>query len=223
MSLVSLTTCARRGMYLAKVRYATRFLSTVSSGNSETDPERKDQKSVARLNAERIQDYLEKYGFDSHREASIVPQVQLSYQVSDDDKLLGRVQKRIPPVSGKIPTIETIAQFLEDSHGAFDVDILDVREKAPFADWLVVCSGRTERHVRVIADGIKDDMRQCGILVDGDVVGIVGSASSDWKAVDVGSVVIHVMTEDARELYDLEGLWKPDRIEVDTQTGDGVN
>lgn len=163
-----------------------------------------------------MREYLDKYG--SHREAIIAPHAHTNDQGPVVEKPATRLKKHIPPVTGKIPPIETIGKTLEDLHGAFDVEILDVREKAPFADWLIVCSGRTERHVRVIADGIKDDMRQCGILVDGDVVGIAGGASSDWKAVDVGNVVVHVMTEDTRQWYDLEGLWKPDRLNRDSET-----
>lgn len=56
------------------------------------------------------------------------------------------------------------------------------------------------------------DMRRSGVLVDGEVVGICGTDAADWKAVDIGSVVVHVMTEEARIMYDLEGLWTPDSV-----------
>lgn len=206
MRLTHLSKFAQRVLTVERTEPSVRQLCTVSKADSLTRTKDKGS-NVAELNAERMRNYLEKYG--SQRDTVIAPDAFMK----ESNQPRAPLKKYIPVVTGEVPAIGTIGQLLEDSHGAFDVDILDVREKAPFADWLLVCTGRTERHVRVIADGIKDDMRQCGVLVDGDVIGIVGSQSSDWKAVDVGNVVVHVMTEEARSTYDLEGLWKPDKME----------
>lgn len=92
--------------------------------------------------------------------------------------------------------------------------MLDVRTKAPFADWLIICSAHTSSHVRAIADGITQDMRQCGLLIAGEVVGVCGRDSDDWMVVDVGPVLVHVMTEDARAHYALERLWTSE-VEID--------
>lgn len=202
----------RRFLVASRTRQNLRQVSTTSATSFPTT-EKKSGKSTAELNADRLREYLEKYG--SQRDTVIAPDAFLT----ESSEPKAPLKKYIPVVTGEVPDMETIGRFLEDSHGAFDVETLDVREKAQFADWLVVCCGRTDRHVRVIADGIKDDMRRCGVLVDGDVVGIVGNESSDWKAVDVGNVVVHVMTEEARSLYDLEGLWKPDKVDEDETRG----
>lgn len=60
-------------------------------------------------------------------------------------------------------------------------------------------------------------MRRSSVLVDGDIVGVCGTDAADWKAVDIGPVVVHVMTEEARKLYDLEGLWVPEQMSVEAQ------
>lgn len=205
---------ARRFLVAYRSRQNLRQVCSTSATTSSTTG-KKSGKSIAELNADRMREYLEKYG--SQRDTMVAPDAFMAESPEPKEPL----KKYIPVVTGEVPDIKTIGRLLEDSHGAFDVETLDVREKAPFADWLVVCCGRTDRHVRVIADGIKDDMRRCDVLVDGDVVGIVGNESSDWKAVDVGNVVVHVMTEEARRMYDLEGLWKPDKLQED-ETQDTV-
>lgn len=201
----TLARMARHAAALQRTGPTVRFFCIGSIGGVSTKTE--DGAGVAEQNRERMRSYLEKYG--SLRDTQLTPDGIMM----DSTSVKSPLRKQIPVVTGNLPPIEDIGRMLEDSHGAFNVDILDVRDKAPFADWLIVCTGRTERHVRVIADGIKEDMRQCGILVGGDVVGIVGNESNDWKAIDVGNVVVHVMTEEARHTYDLEGLWKPDKID----------
>lgn len=110
-------------------------------------------------------------------------------------------------------------------HGAGGVAVLDVSEKAPFANVLIVCTGMSEKHVRAIACGVRDDMRALDVRVDGDVVHAGGEGG--WMLVDLGSVVVHVMTEEIRDLYRIEELWVPDSVvgedaeEVGEGEGDG--
>lgn len=158
-------------------------------------------KSIANQNEERARQYLQRYS--SQGDAF------LDQPLSDSTPM---PKKSIPVITGNLPDVNLIAKQLEDAHGAYAISTLDVRVKAHFADWMVVCCGRTERHVRAIADGIKDDMRQAGVRVGGDMVGICGRDDPDWMAVDVGPIVVHVMTNEARDHYDLEGLWMPERV-----------
>lgn len=169
--------------------------------SSASEPESTVSKSLAEQNEERARMYLQRYS-------------------SQGDAVLKRAaiqpaplrKKSIPVVTGDVPDVNVIAKQLEDEHGAHEVSTMDVRAKAPFVDWMVVCCGRTERHVLAIADGIKDDMRRAGVRVGGDIVGICGRDDPEWMAVDIGPVVVHVMTDQAREHYDLEGLWMPERV-----------
>lgn len=181
---------------------STRYCSTNSSA-----PPPSTSTSLAADNEARARSYLEKYS--SHRDKHLTP--------SSPTPPLSLLKKRIPPTKGPLPHPTNIQHVLEHSHGALDIQIIDVRAKAPFADFLVICTGRSERHVAAIAEGIKLDMRRSGVLVDGDVVGICGTGAADWKAVDIGPVVVHVMTEDARRLYDLEGLWMSERVPMEVQ------
>lgn len=119
-----------------------------------------------------------------------------------------RIEKHIPKVSGDTPTTEALRNLLEAEHGAHEVSVLDVRKKAAFADYLIIATGLSRPHVIAIADGIQADMRAHNVRVSGlSKVPLTGRDSGDWIVVDVASIVIHVMTEEARSHYDLESLW----------------
>ena len=81
--------------------------------------------------------------------------------------------------------------------------VLDVSELTSFADYFMVCSGRSNRQVAGIAEHIKKTLKQQGqrpISTDGIKEG-------QWALLDYGNVIIHVFYESVREFYDLEGLW----------------
>ena len=81
--------------------------------------------------------------------------------------------------------------------------VIDVRGNCDYADFLVVCSGRSDRQVDGIANGIDDevvDMRDC--------LGQEGLANGQWALLDYGDVVVHIFNGVKRKEYNIEGLWK---------------
>ena len=88
---------------------------------------------------------------------------------------------------------------------AGDVETLDVRELTDFTDYMVVATGRTNRHVRAITDAVVVSAKHR----DAPPIGVEGEREGDWVLVDLGDVVVHVMRPEARELYQLEKLWSP--------------
>lgn len=97
---------------------------------------------------------------------------------------------------------------------------VDVSDTAPFANVMVVCSGRSEKHVGAVAGGLKMEMKRLGVCVGGEGVAVCGVGG--WQVVDLGAVVVHVMTEAERDLYKLEELWggRMDKV-VDGGEGGG--
>lgn len=186
--------------------------------------------SISEQNKERARRYLEQHGSAADAQAFIdasdeSQQTSLhAEKPSARERALARIKKHLPVVTGDVPRTETIAKLLQLEHGAFDVTIVDVRDKAPFTNEIVVCSALTPNHVLAIADGLKDDLRRCDIRINGDIVGICGRDSRDWMAIDVGATVVHIMTEETRQRYDLEGLWMPDVAPPPTviEEGDGL-
>ncbi len=86
---------------------------------------------------------------------------------------------------------------------AENVLILDVRGLTSYADFFVLASGTSDRQVQAIADSIEETMKKTGERP----LGVEGQSNGHWILIDYGDVVCHVMYEDARVHYDLEGLW----------------
>jgi ribosome-associated protein len=86
---------------------------------------------------------------------------------------------------------------------ALEPVLLDVRELCSFCNYQLVVSGRSDRQVDAIADGITSGLKQDGLRP----LGAEGARSGQWSLLDYGDFVIHVFLHSAREHYDLEGLW----------------
>jgi ribosome-associated protein len=86
---------------------------------------------------------------------------------------------------------------------AEDPVVLDVRELSSFADTFVLLTGRSDRQVRAIAEGIRE-----ALAARGDPpLGIEGYEEGRWVLMDLNDAIVHVFLPDVRELYDLERLW----------------
>jgi len=94
---------------------------------------------------------------------------------------------------------------LDDGKGR-DVKVIDIRGKCSFADFMVIASGTSERHVKALANHVVEDVKKRGLRPLGTEGGQVG----DWVLVDLGDVIVHVMTVQTREFYQLEKLWETD-------------
>jgi ribosome-associated protein len=89
---------------------------------------------------------------------------------------------------------------------ARDIKVLDVRQLTTIADYMVVASGTSDRHVKSIADRLVQRASEAGCKP----LGIEGTGSGEWVLVDLADVIVHIMQPKAREFYKLEGLWDMD-------------
>lgn len=101
--------------------------------------------------------------------------------------------------------IDIAAAALEKK--AVGLEILDVAGRTDYADFLVLMSGRSDRQVAALADGIEEAMRKNGRRASN----VEGKQGGRWVLIDFGDVVVHVFQEDVRSMYDLEGLWEDAR------------
>jgi ribosome-associated protein len=97
-----------------------------------------------------------------------------------------------------------LCRDLADNKKAEDIVVLDVRKVSSVTDYFVIASGTSEPHLRAIMDEISDKLRE-----EHDITpsGKDGNISNAWVVLDYFDVMVHVMRADARERYDLEGLW----------------
>ncbi|MEI7892191.1 MAG: ribosome silencing factor [Myxococcales bacterium] len=86
---------------------------------------------------------------------------------------------------------------------AVALEVVEVAGKVDYADFLVIMTGRSDRHVSALAAAIEEALRQKGTRPRA----VEGLPNARWVLMDYGDVVVHVFQEDARSLYDLDGLW----------------
>lgn len=86
---------------------------------------------------------------------------------------------------------------------ALNVEIVDVIGKVDYADFLVIMTGTSDRHCAAIARSVDETLSKSG----NPALSIEGLTKGEWVLLDFFDVVVHVFSEDARNLYDLSGLW----------------
>jgi ribosome-associated protein len=122
---------------------------------------------------------------------------------------------------GKVVDTQALAQRLAglaDSKAATEIVILDMRGLVSYTDFLTICTARNERQARAIADEVKLQLKEEGLLPGGSEV----ADAAGWIVLDYLDCVLHVFTEEARQRYQLEDLWREaPRIELQASQ-DGV-
>ena len=86
---------------------------------------------------------------------------------------------------------------------ACDLVLLKVREHTSIADYFIVCSGRSDRQVQSVAQGIEESADQAGLRP----TSVEGITRGHWVLMDFSDVIVHIFYEPTRAFYDLDGLW----------------
>lgn len=97
---------------------------------------------------------------------------------------------------------DLIIRTLEDSK-AEDILSLDVHDLTSITDHMIICSGRSPRHVKSIADHVIEAIKAEGV----NPLGIEGKTNNEWILVDLADVILHIMLPEIRDFYSLEKLW----------------
>ena len=109
---------------------------------------------------------------------------------------------------GKAERSEALARRLAelaDSKAATEIVVLDMRKLVAYTDFLAICTARNERQARAIADEVKLRLKQEGGLLP---AGADVAEAAGWIVLDYLDCVLHVFTEEARQRYQLEDLWR---------------
>jgi ribosome-associated protein len=90
-----------------------------------------------------------------------------------------------------------------DDMKALEVKVLDVRGLTDIADFMVIASGTSDRHVRSVAQRVVERIKEAGFRPHG----VEGQQDGDWVLIDLNEMIVHVMLPRVREFYGLEKLW----------------
>ena len=106
---------------------------------------------------------------------------------------------------------DTVRNCLEDNKG-LSVTQIPVSELTTIADYMIIATGSSSRHVRALAINLVSSLRDNGIKS----LRIEGEDAGEWAVIDYGDVIVHVMQSEVRSFYDLESLWSPKPKPVET-------
>ena len=97
---------------------------------------------------------------------------------------------------------KNILKILDDNK-ATNIVSIDLKNKSIIADYMVIASGTSSRHLQALSEILVFELKKIGL----DQCKIEGRESNDWKLVDTNDVIIHIFHPEKREFYDLEKMW----------------
>ena len=103
---------------------------------------------------------------------------------------------------GNIDIKSNIAKILDDNK-AENITCIELKNKSYIADYMVIASGTSSRHLQALSEILVSQLKKLGI----DNCRIEGKDSKDWKLVDAHDVIVHIFHPEKREFYDLEKMW----------------
>ncbi|WP_442981116.1 ribosome silencing factor [Rhizobium sp. SL42] len=104
--------------------------------------------------------------------------------------------------------LELVLSSLEDSK-AEDIVSINIAGKSALGDYMVVVSGRSNRHVTAISEHLISDMKDEGL----GYARVEGLETGDWVLIDIGDIIVHVFRPEIREFYNIERMWAAPDIE----------
>lgn len=111
------------------------------------------------------------------------------------------ISRKVEKMSSKDIAMK-LAELL-NSKKAEDIVVIDIAEKSSFADFLVVASGTSDRHIESLIDDVEDFAAQDGVPTKG----IEGKNGTGWILLDLGDVIVNIFSREMRSKYNIEKVW----------------
>jgi ribosome-associated protein len=102
--------------------------------------------------------------------------------------------------------VDRIVHWLDDAK-AEDVAVIDLKGKTSIGDYMIIATGRSDRHVNAVAEQVLQALKDEGLAR----VRVEGQPQCDWVLIDTGDIIIHVFQPEIRAFYSLEKMWSADR------------
>ena len=90
-----------------------------------------------------------------------------------------------------------------DSNKASDIIAIDLKNKSSMADFMIIASGTSSRHIQALSEQVLEKLKENGVKNSR----IEGKESNDWKLVDGIDVIVHIFNPEKRKFYELEKMW----------------
>ena len=90
-----------------------------------------------------------------------------------------------------------------DSNKALDIISIDLKNKSSMADYMIIASGTSSRHIQALSEQVLEKLKINGVRNSK----IEGKESLDWKLVDGIDLIVHIFNPDKRKFYELEKIW----------------
>ena len=103
----------------------------------------------------------------------------------------------------KVSDIKSNIEKILDNNKAQNITTINLKNKTYIADYMVVASGTSSRHLQSLSKILVTELKKLGL----DDCRIEGKDSSDWKLVDAHDIIVHIFNPKKREFYDLEKMW----------------
>ncbi len=103
----------------------------------------------------------------------------------------------------KVSSLKKIIVSTLDSNKAFDIISIDLANKSSIADYMIIASGTSSRHLQSLSEQVLEQFKKNGVLNSK----IEGKNSNDWKLIDGIDVIVHIFNPEKRKFYELEKIW----------------
>jgi len=103
----------------------------------------------------------------------------------------------------KISNLKNIIIDTLDSNKALDIISIDLKNKSSMADYMIIASGTSSRHIQALSEQVLEKFKNYGVIN----CKIEGKDSNDWKLIDGIDLIVHIFNPEKRKFYELEKIW----------------
>ena len=99
--------------------------------------------------------------------------------------------------------LKSIILYTLDSNKALDIISIDLKNKSSMADYMIIASGTSSRHIQALSEQVLEKLKKNGVKNSK----IEGKESNDWKLVDGIDLIVHIFNPEKRKFYEIEKIW----------------
>ena len=103
----------------------------------------------------------------------------------------------------KISQLKKEIEIILNDNKAMEIKSIDLKDKSSIADFMIIASGTSSRHIQSLSEILLDNLKKKGI----SNCRLEGKNSNDWKLIDAIDIIVHIFHPEKRKFYDLERMW----------------